>query len=122
MKLRKIFPAAAAAALLGLSAGCGHNAVTYGDGVGFDFGMNPENFTLSFNLRYGKLLSAVLRDNAEIELNGKVGADGSSGKEGKGLVSSDGALRIRIGRQINGAAADLVKAGADADKLLEILK
>jgi hypothetical protein len=36
-----------------LLAGCGHNAITYGDGVGFDFGVNPENFTMSMNLRYG---------------------------------------------------------------------
>ena len=35
-----------------LLAGCGHNAITYGDGVGFDFGVNPENFTMSMNLRY----------------------------------------------------------------------
>ena len=56
-------------------AGCGHNAITYGDGVGFDFGVNPENFTMSMNLRYGKILSAVVRDNAEIELTGKADAD-----------------------------------------------
>ena len=33
-----------------LLSGCGHNAITYGDGVGFDAGINPENFTMSFNL------------------------------------------------------------------------
>ena len=105
-----------------LLAGCGHNAITYGDGVGFDFGVNPENFTMSMNLRYGKILSAVTRDNVEIELNGKANADGSAGTENKTGVSTDGALKVKIGRQINGAAVDLVEAGADADKVLENLK
>ena len=107
-----------------LLAGCGHNAITYGDGVGFDFGVNPENFTMSMNLRYGKILSAVVRDNTEIELSGKVNADGAvgaTGTENKTGVSSDGTLRVKIGRQINGAAVDLVEAGADADKVLESL-
>ncbi len=104
-----------------LLAGCGHNAITYGDGVGFDFGVNPENFTMSMNLRYGKILSAVTRDNVEIELNGKANADGSAGTENKTGVSTDGALKVKIGRQINGAAVDLVEAGADADKVLESL-
>ena len=105
-----------------LLTGCGHNAITYGDGVGFDFGVNPENFTMSMNLRYGKILSAVTRDNVEIELNGKANADGSAGTENKTGVSTDGALKVKIGRQINGAAVDLVEAGADADKVLENLK
>ena len=48
-----------------LLSGCGHNAITYGDGVGFDAGINPENFTMSFNLRYGKILSAVPLDFGE---------------------------------------------------------
>ena len=104
-----------------LLTGCGHNAITYGDGVGFDFGVNPENFTMSMNLRYGKILSAVTRDNVEIELNGKANADGSAGTKNKTGVSTDGALKVKIGRQINGAAVDLVEAGADADKVLESL-
>jgi hypothetical protein len=105
-----------------LLAGCGHNAITYGDGVGFDFGVNPENFTMSMNLRYGKILSAVVRDNTEIELTGKADANGKGDTIGKAGVATDGNLRIKIGRQINGAAVKLVKAGADADKVLEKLK
>ena len=104
-----------------LLSGCGHNAITYGDGVGFDAGINPENFTMSFNLRYGKILSAVVRDNAEIELTGKADANGGGGTTGKAGVATDGNLKIKIGRQINGAAVDLVEAGADADKVLESL-
>jgi len=102
---------------------CGHNAVTYGDGIGFDAGVNPENYTASFNLRYGKILSAVTRDNVEIEVTGKTDANGASGteKSGNAAVSTDGTLKIKIGRQINGAAVDLVKAGADADKVVDAL-
>jgi len=118
------FPVIGAAILAaGILTGCGHNAIQYGDGVGFDTGINPENFTLSMNLRYGKILSAVTKDNVEIELTGKANADGSTGTEktATGSVGTDGNLKVKIGRQINGAAVDLVKADADAGKLLETL-
>ena len=120
--MRKTLVVAVAVTATVLLAGCGHNAITYGDGVGFDFGVNPENFTMSMNLRYGKILSAVVRDNTEIELTGKADANGKSDTIGKAGVATDGNLRIKIGRQINGAAVKLVKAGADADKVLEKLK
>ena len=105
-----------------LLAGCGHNAITYGDCIVFDFGVNPENFTMCMNLRYGKILSAVVRDNTELELTGKADANGEGGSAGKAGVATDGNLKIKIGRQINGAAVDLVEAGADVDKVLESLK
>ena len=120
--MRKIMLVLAAmcAALL---TGCGHNSVQYGDGVGFDFGINPENWTASMNLRYGKILTAVTRDNVEIELSGNASADTQTGAEKTALskVGTDGNLKIKIGRQINGAAVDLVKAGASADKVVETL-
>lgn len=102
---------------------CGHNVIQYGDGVGFDASLNPENYTLGFNLRYGKILSAVTRDNVEIEMTGKADADGATGtkKTGNAAVSTDGILKVKIGRQINGAAIDLVKAGADAGKVVDAL-
>ena len=120
--MRKIMLVLAAmcAALL---TGCGHNSIQYGDGVGFDFGINPENWTASMNLRYGKILTAVTRDNVEIELSGNANADGSAGMEttAKTKIGTDGNLKIRVGRQINGAAVDLVKAGADANKVVSAL-
>ena len=120
--VRNVLLATVAVGLTMLLCSCGHNAITYGDGVGFDFGVNPENFTMSMNLRYGKILSAVVRDNTEIELTGKADANGKGDTIGKAGVATDGNLRIKIGRQINGAAVKLVKAGADADKVLEKLK
>lgn len=121
--MRKFLVIGAAVIAVGLLAGCGHNAINYGDGLGFDMGVNPENYTMSFNLRYGKILSAVTRDNVEIELTGKANTDGSTGAEkaATSSVGTDGNLKVKIGRQINGAAVDLVKAGADANKVLQEL-
>ncbi len=121
--MKNLFLVGAAVCAAVILAGCGHNAIQYGDGIGFDAGVNPENYTASFNLRYGKILSAVTRDNVEIEVTGKTDANGASGteKSGNAAVSTDGTLKIKIGRQINGAAVDLVKAGADADKVIDAL-
>ena len=121
--MRKLVLAFAAVCVAAILTGCGHNSIQYGDGVGFDFGINPENWTASMNLRYGKILTAVTRDNVEIELSGNASADTQTGAEKTALskVGTDGNLKIRIGRQINGAAVDLVKAGASADKVVETL-
>ena len=121
--MRKLMLAFAAVCVTMLLTACGHNSFQYGDGVGFDFGINPENWTASMNLRYGKILTAVTRDNVEIELSGNASADTQTGAEKTALtkVGTDGNLKIRIGRQINGAAVDLVKAGASADKVVETL-
>ena len=121
--MKNLFLVGVAVCAAVILAGCGHNAIQYGDGIGFDAGVNPENYTASFNLRYGKILSAVTRDNVEIEVTGKTDANGASGteKSGNAAVSTDGTLKIKIGRQINGAAVDLVKAGADADKVIDAL-
>ena len=121
--MRKIMLVLAAVCLATMLTGCGHNSIQYGDGVGFDFGINPENWTASMNLRYGKILTAVTRDNVEIELSRNASADTQTGAEKTALskVGTDGNLKIKIGRQINGAAVDLVKAGASADKVVETL-
>ena len=121
--MRKSLLGIAAVCLAALLTGCGLNSIQYGDGIGFDFGVNPENWTASATLRYGKILTAVTRDNVEIELSGNANADGSAGMEttAKTKIGTDGNLKIRVGRQINGAAVDLVKAGASADKVVETL-
>ena len=121
--MRKVFIFASALVVMALAAGCGHNAINYGDGIGFDFGINPENWTASLTLRYGKILSAVTRDNVVIELSGNADADGSTRAEKTAAtkVGTNGTLKVKIGRQINGAAVDLVKAGAPAEKVVEAL-
>ena len=45
-----------------------------------------------------------------------------TGDENSAGASSDGSLRLKIGRQINGATVDLVKTGADSEKIIENLK
>ena len=139
--MRKFFMIGAAVLTAGLLAGCGHNVIHYGDGIGFDASLSPEDYTLGLNLRYGKILSAVTRDNVEITMNGKADASGttetsgSSGTDtsssstttgtgtgtGSTTVGTDGSLTVKIGRQINGAAVDLVKAGADPEKVINAL-
>ncbi|OQA85944.1 MAG: hypothetical protein BWY31_01563 [Lentisphaerae bacterium ADurb.Bin242] len=121
--MKNLFLAGVAVFAAVILAGCGHNVIQYGDGVGFDASLNPENYTVGFNLRYGKILSAVTRDNVEIEVTGKTDANGDAGpeKSGSTAVTTDGTLKVKIGRQINGAAADLIKAGADPDKVVEAL-
>lgn len=119
--MRKIYLMMAALAATVILSGCGHNAIQYGDGVGFDVGINPENCMLSMNLRYGKILSAVTRDNVELEMTGKATADGSAGTDQQTGMTTDGTLKVKIGRQINGAAVDLVEAGADPNKVMEAL-
>ncbi len=120
--MKDFFLTLAIPALLVLS-GCSHNVVTYGDGIGFDMGVDPEHFMASFTLRYGKTLTAVTRDNVEIEMAGKADMNGvpSTEKKTDGKVATDGNLRVKIGRQINGYAVDLVEAGADAQKVVEAL-
>ena len=76
--MRNITLIVAAFAVVVILTGCGHNAIQYGDGVGFDVGINPENCMLAMNLRYGKILSAVTRDNVELELTGQAVADGTA--------------------------------------------
>ena len=118
----KIYLVMAALAATVILSGCGHNAIQYGDGVGFDVGINPENCMLSMNLRYGKILSAVTRDNVELELTGKATADGAVGSDKQTGMTTDGTLKVKIGRQINGAAVDLIEAGADPNKVMDALK
>ena len=101
--MRNLTLIVAALAVVVILTGCGHNAIQYGDGVGFDVGINPENCMLSLNLRYGKILSAVTRDNVELEMTGNATADGTAGTEKQTGVNTDGTLKVKIGRQINGA-------------------
>ena len=110
--------AIAAAALLVPLCGCGHNAVQYSDGIGIYAGLDPEHFTASFSLRYGKILSVAARDCFELEMTGDAAG---SGESAQASAQTSSGLRIRIGRQVNGAARDLIEAGATADQIHALL-
>jgi hypothetical protein len=47
-------------------AGCGHNSIQYSDGVGFETTFRPDSGNFGFVFRYGKILSAVVRENTTI--------------------------------------------------------
>ena len=121
--MKKTITLAIFGAMLIICAGCGHNAITYGDGVHASLGYNPEQATVNATFMYGKILNAVTRDNVEIEMNGKAGGDVSAnGKDGTSApvsagTSTDGSLKVKIGRQINGAYVDALEAGVKPEEL-----
>lgn len=120
-KDRKVFKVAGAVGALlvcFMLAGCGHNAIQYGDGVGLDFGINPENWTCSFTLRYGKILSACVRENTELEITGGNDTAGSGGNAtGGATTKTESSVKVKIGRQCTGYYVDAIKAGATPEQL-----
>ena len=115
MERIKLFIYALSVALL---TGCGHNAITYSDGIGINAGFDPEHLTASFTLRYGKILNVASRDKFELEM---IGDATGSGESAQASAQTSSGLKIKIGRQINGAARDLIEAGATADQILAML-
>lgn len=94
--------------LITLLAGCGHNIVTYGDGIGLETTFRPDNGNFGVVLRYGKVLTATVRENTLVEMvgEGKGGAEGSA----SGSASASGSVTIKTGRQVNGYTVDAIKA------------
>ena len=116
--VRLICFAAASAALLGTLCSCGHNAVVFGKGFGFRAGLDPEHLSADFSVIYGEQLTLAARDNLEIDLK----TDVTGGSESAAAsTAADSILRIRIGRQVNGYACDLIQAGASPDHLRALL-
>ena len=101
----KIFFAALAVAML---TGCGHNAVQFSKGVGFDAGFDPEHMSARINLRYGEILSVAARDNLDVEL--ATGIDGGQ-EQATASTRTDSSLKIHIGPQVNGYLVEAVEAG-----------
>lgn len=110
MKRIRMFLATLVAAML---CSCGHNAIQFSKGIGFDAGFDPEHMTARVNLRYGEILSVAARDNLEVEL--ATGVEGGS-EEATASTKTDSALKIKIGRQMNGYTVDAIEAGATAEQ------
>lgn len=89
-------------------AGCGHNIVTYGDGIGLETTFRPDNGNFGVVLRYGKLLTATVRENTTVEMQGEGSGGGEA--EGKAAASSSASLKIATGRQTNGYTVDAIRA------------
>lgn len=98
--------------------GCSHNSINYSDGIGFETTFRPDSGNFGFTFRYGKILSAVLRENSEIEMNGTNNVDSNSNTN----VNTDGNVKITIGKQITGYYVDALEAGASQEKLNEYLE
>ena len=98
--------------------GCSHNSINYSDGIGFETTFRPDSGNFGFTFRYGKILSAVLRENSAIEMNGTNKVDSNRNTN----VNTDGNVKINIGKQITGYYVDALKAGAKQEKLNEYLE
>ena len=105
------------AAVLGLTA-CGHNAIIFDKGVGFRAGFDPEHLSADVRFVYGEAVTLAVRDKIELELV----SDAEGGQEQSAAdVKAGSKLKIKIGRQVNGAARDLIKAGATAEQINALL-
>lgn len=98
-----------AAVLLLILTGCGHNAVTYSDGIMLETTINPETFAFGVSLRYGKILTACVRENVEIRMTGE-GNGGTETTGGTGKASASGTVTIKTGQQVNGYTVDAIRA------------
>lgn len=115
----KSFRAFLAAFSVAMLTGCGHNAIQYSDGIGINAGFDPEHLTANFTLRYGKILSVASRDMFELEMS----ADATgTGEAAQSSAQTSSGIKIKIGRQINGAARDLIEAGATAEQINAMLQ
>jgi len=103
-----------------LLAGCGHNTVSYGDGIMLETTLNPEAHVFGISFRYGKILTACLRENAELEMQG--GGSGSAGTGDGGRspgANSSGSVKLKVGPQITGYFVDALKTGAKPEEMVK---
>ena len=100
-------------------AGCGHNAVTYGDGVQAELGFIPDQYKVALTFRYGKIFSAVVKEKAKVTLTTDADNSGTAEKAGNN-TNVKTTLTIETGDQITGYAVDKAKveaAGGSTAKL-----
>ena len=100
--------ALAALAVMLCLAGCGHNIVTYGDGIGLETTFRPDSGNFGVVLRYGKVLTATVRENVTVEMSGEGSGGGEA--EGKTAASSSASLKFTTGKQVNGYTVDAIRA------------
>lgn len=107
-----------AAVLCGMLCSCGHNAIIFDKGVGFRAGFDPEHLSADVRFVYGEAVTLAVRDKIELELV----SDAEGGQEQSAAdVKAGSKLKIKIGRQVNGAARDLIEAGATAEQINALL-
>lgn len=93
--------------------GCSHNAVTYSKGLGFETTIRPDTGNFGLTLRYGDVLTAVMRENSELELQSPSEVDvGTSA-----AASTSTQLKFKVGKQITGYYVDAIEAGVSPEEL-----
>ena len=95
--------------------GCSHNTLSYGDGIMLETTANPETFAFGVSLRYGKILTVCARENTEVEMQG--GTKTPTAASGESTASTEGSVRMKVGRQVTGYLVDAIEAGAKAKDL-----
>ncbi len=98
------------AIMLMLAYGCGHNVVTYSDGIGLETTVNPETYTLGINIRYGKLLTLAVKEKTELSMESGFNSGTSAGTANESKTALDSKLTFKTGDQITGYTVDLEKA------------
>ena len=81
-----------------LLSGCGHNMVTYGNGIMLQTTVNPETYTVGLSIRYGKILTVALRENTKVSVDTETTESG--------VTES---IYIETGDQLNGYYVDALK-------------
>lgn len=113
--LKKLTMLLVALCAIVLLAGCGHNVVTYSDGVGFETTMRPDTGNFGLTFRYGKILTATVRENTEVDMQGDSNA--GAGKDATANAGASGSVKVKVGKQLTGYYVDALKAGATAEQL-----
>ncbi len=96
-----------------MTTGCGHNAVVYSDGIGLDASINPENYTLGINFRYGKILTAAVKEKTKINMKAGMTQESKTGtsETNTGTITTglDSELTFETGDQVTGYVVELEK-------------
>lgn len=95
-----------------LFAGCGHNNVTYSDGIGFETTANPETFTFGLNFRYGKIFTATVKEKTEVNLEAGMTQETAAGTSNTASSKTgvETKLNFKTGDQVTGYTVELEKA------------
>ena len=71
--------------------------------------------TFGINFRYGKIFTAVLRENSSVSMTGN--GESKDNDSSNNDISSTSNLKIKIGPQITGYYVDALKEGATEENL-----
>ena len=102
-----------------LVSGCGHNTISYGDGIMLETTFNPEAYAFGITFRYGKILTACVRENTELEMRGTGSGPAGTAEGGDPAgVNGSGGVKLKIGRQITGYCVEALRLGAAPEEIL----